>query len=372
LKFTYINEGTTDLIVPKEAVLHSKGPATSKVKVFFNPVMEFSRDVSIIVMRAFLKNKKAKLLDGLAGTGARGVRIAYEVSDKYEMVINDHNPNAYNLINKNIIINGTLDCRSENQKLNILLSQESFDYVDIDPFGSPVGFIDPSIRSLRDYGMLAITATDTPPLCGLYKKTCLRRYDARSIKTSYSKEVAARILAGFCVRQAAKYDIALTPILTFFSDHYVRIHFNVKKGAKKADSIRNNIAYISHDLKSQRREIVLDILKYKGEGELSGPLWIGDLHDRRLLGEIKCDPDLGCAKKIEKYVELWKEEATMPPYFYEINEISSLTKTQPKPLLSIIKTLEDHGFLASKTHFSPNAFKTDCDISEIQRLISEI
>jgi tRNA (guanine26-N2/guanine27-N2)-dimethyltransferase len=364
-------EGITDLIVPKEALDHKKGPGTSKVDVFFNPVMEFSRDISVLVLREFVKNKKTKLLDGLAGTGARGVRIAYEVDGNYEMVINDHNPLAFKIIKKNIVINGTENSRAENNKLNILLSVETFDYIDIDPFGPPVQFLDAAMRALRQYGMLAVTATDTAPLCGAYPKTCLRRYDALSASTSYSKEIGARILAGHCVRMASKYDIAAIPVLTCCSDHYFRIHFAIKKGAKKADSARESIGHLVHNNKTHEREVLTDYSQKTKENKIIGPLWIGDLHDVSLLSKIVPDPYLNTSKKIDKYLELWSEEAQMPPYFYETDEISSLTKTQPKPLMSMIEELKGHGFLASRTHFSPGGFKTDATISEISHLVSE-
>jgi tRNA (guanine26-N2/guanine27-N2)-dimethyltransferase len=362
-------EGITDLLVPREALDHLKGPGTSKVDVFFNPVMEFSRDISILIMRVFVKNKKPKLLDGLAGTGARGVRIAYEVDGNYEMVINDHNPLAFKIIKKNIVINGTENSRAENNKLNILLSVESFDYIDIDPFGSPVQFLDSAFQSIRQYGMMAVTATDTAPLCGVYPKTCVRRYDARSIQSSYSKEVGARILAGHCVRLASKYDIAAIPILTFSSDHYFRIHFAIKKGAKKADSARQNIGHLIHNSETGQREILGDFSQKTKNNAIIGPLWIGDLHDVDLLSKMESAEHLGTQDRIDKVLELWKEEAQMPPYFYETNEISSLTKTQPQPLKSILENLKEHGFLASRTHFSPSSFKTDANIEEISGLI---
>lgn len=371
MKLTYIKEGTTDLMVPLKTALHKKGPGT-KSGVFFNPVMEFSRDVSIQVMKIFLKNNKAKLLDGLAGTGARGVRIANEVRGNFEMVINDHNPLAFEIIEKNMTLNGLDNHRSENQKLNTLLSAEGFDYVDVDPFGSPVEFLDASLQSLRNFGILAVTATDTAPLCGRYQKTCLRRYDAQSTKAVYSKEAGARILAGCCVKTAAKYDLALSPILTFFSDHYIRIHFKLEKGAKKADLTRRSIGFITHDLTSGEREVVSEPPEITQDILFSGPMWTGDLHNISFLSRINLDPDLGTSKKIEKLLSLWKQEAQMPPYFYEANEIASLTRTQPKSLRSIIEKLKDCGYSASRTHFSPNGFKTEAGIEDISQLIGNI
>jgi tRNA (guanine26-N2/guanine27-N2)-dimethyltransferase len=358
-------------MVPKEAASHKKGPGT-KSGVFFNPVMEFSRDVSVLFMRVFLRKNKAKLLDGLAGTGARGIRIANEIPGELEMVLNDHNPEAFKVMKRNMKFNGLDEHRVENSNLNTLLSLEGFDYVDIDPYGSPVRFLDPAIQSLSRRGMLAITATDTAPLCGRFISTCERRYDARSIKTQYSKEVGVRILAGHCVRIAAKFDIGLTPILSFFSDHYIRIHLKVEKGAKKADIARENLGYILHNGMSGDRRITSDISEQDSGEEYAGPLWLGDLHDIRFLKKMEEDSNLGSSKKIEKYLPLWKEEAQLPPYFYETNEIASLTKTHPRPLLDIIEGLEDMGYSASRTHFSPSGFKTDCEISKIKKMVSKM
>ncbi len=371
MRLTNIKEGNTDLIVPKETVTHSRGPGTYKKGVFFNPVMEFSRDVSILVMREFVKKRKTKLLDGLAGTGARGVRIGNEVKGNFHMVINDHNPVALELIEKNIILNSLKNCEAKKKKMNSLLSEEDFDYVDIDPFGSPVQFIDSSLQAIRTNGMIALTATDTAPLCGTYPKTCLRRYGSKPLKTIFSKEIAARILVGHCVRLAAKYDIALTPILSFFVDHYIRVHFKVKKGAKRADKALEKIGYTIYDPNTGEDKLTSDISEKMGNARVSGPMWVGNLHEKSFLKKFELDNSLGTAKRLGKFLDLWLEEANMPPFFYDINEIASITKTSTLPITGMLEKLKEHGFSASRTHFSPTGVKTDADIKEIKRLVGE-
>lgn len=371
MKLAQIREGKTDLVVPKQAMAHSKGPGTYKTGVFFNPVMEFSRDVSILVLRGFAPEKRTKLLDGLAGTGARGVRICNEVTGDLEIVINDHNPKAFELIEKNIALNELTNCGARNQKMNTLLSQEDFDYVDIDPFGSPVQFIDSSLQAIRNTGMIALTATDTAPLCGTYPKTCLRRYGAKSIKTEYSKEIGARILAGHCVRLGAKYDIALKPILVFFIDHYIRAHFEVKKGAKRADSALQNVGYLVHNHKTKERLVTKEIPEKIGEAQLAGPLWIGNLHEKKVLKNMELDNTLGSTKRLGKFLDMWIKEADSLPFFFDLNEIASITKTQPLSIHGMIEELRENGFSAARTHFSPTGFKTDAGIFEISRLLGK-
>lgn len=369
MRLTKIKEGNTDLIVPKETVAHSRGPGTYNKGVFFNPVMEFSRDVSILMMREFVKKRKTKLLDGLAGTGVRGVRIGNEVKGNFHMMINDHNPVAFELIEKNITLNSLKNCEAKKKKMNSLLSEEDFDYVDIDPFGSPVQFIDSSLQAIRNNGMIALTATDTAPLCGTYPKTCLRRYGAKPLKTIFSKEIGTRILAGHCVRLAAKYDIALTPILSFFVDHYIRVHFKVKKGAKRADNALEKIGYALHDPDTGEHKITGGIPKKMDNTRISGPMWVGNLHEKSFLKKLKLDNNLGTAKRLGKFLDLWLEESTMPPFFFDINEIASITKTSTLPINGMLEKLKEHGFNASRTHFSPTGVKTDANIGEIKRLV---
>jgi tRNA (guanine26-N2/guanine27-N2)-dimethyltransferase len=332
--------------------------------------MEFSRDVSVLVLMNYVTGRKLKVLDGLAATGARGVRIANEVDGNFQVILNDHNPKAVEVIEKNIAQNTLEDYRVKNMKMNTLTSEEDFDYIDIDPFGSPVQFLDSSLQALRKNGMLAVTATDTAPLCGSSPSACRRRYDARSIKTSYSKETGARILAGYCVRLAAKYEIALTPIISFFADHYIRIHFTLDKGARKTDNMLRDIGYLTYDPKTKIRRKVIGFPRQLGKAQIAGPLWIGPLHDRSFVESMKLHKSLGTLNRLSKYRELWIEEANMPPFFYDQNEVASLTKTQPFPLTDILQRLEEQGFLACRTHFSPTGFKTNADISEISDLVT--
>ncbi|UCE75029.1 MAG: hypothetical protein JSV56_04820, partial [Methanomassiliicoccales archaeon] len=285
--------------------------------------------------------------------------------------INDHNPKAVEVIEKNIAQNALENCLAERKKMNTLTSEEDFDYVDIDPFGSPVSYIDSSLQCLRKNGMLAVTATDTASLCGSPKKACMRRYDAQPFRTSFSKETATRILAGHCVRLAAKYEIALKPILSFFADHYIRIHFTLDKGAKKADSTLKDVGYLVWDPKTKDRRKVVEIPKKLGSAQIAGPLWIGVLHDKTYLKKMKVNESLGTAKRMKKYLELWLKEADMPPYFYDQNEIASLTKTQPLSLEDMVQRLKKQDFSACKTHFSPTGFKTDADIKEISDLVAK-
>ncbi len=357
-----ILEGTTKVWVPK--VSSTKGPKTKKVDVFYNPTMEFNRDVSVIFIKHFIKKKQKEILDGLAATGIRGIRFANELVGNFSVTVNDANPIACKLIKRNIRANNLKNVTASNKKLNALLAERWYDYIGIDPFGSPIPFLSAALQSIKNKGIVAITATDTAPLCGTYPKACRRRYQAVPLKTSYCHEIGLRILIGYVAREAAKYDLAIKPLLSHYTDHYFRTYVMVEKGAKKTDQCLEKVGFIVHK-QNGFREVIKEI---KENGITAGPLWIDLLFDKIYLENLKIDIPLGTKRRLERTLEIWKEEAVAPPLYYASDEIAKALKLSPPPLQIIIQKLRDEGYKATRTHFAPAAFKTDADIEVIKKV----
>ena len=85
IRTSTVLEGTTTLVVPEQ-------DAPTKFPTFFNPRGRFVRDVSIACYKAFaLAEKRNDLVfaDSLAGSGARGIRVANEAKDFSSVIIND-------------------------------------------------------------------------------------------------------------------------------------------------------------------------------------------------------------------------------------------------------------------------------------------
>lgn len=78
-----------------------------KGKVFYNPVQEFNRDISIAVLNAYSHDKQnpIRILECLSATGLRSIRYGLEVNNVSKVIANDVDPFAVALINQNIIFN---------------------------------------------------------------------------------------------------------------------------------------------------------------------------------------------------------------------------------------------------------------------------
>ncbi len=371
----FVNEGRTKLEVPDPQRFQTRAGdyAPSLTHVFYNPRMELCRDISVSAVQILAKELgNLRVCDPLAGVGARGTRYAKEVEGVSKVLVNDRSSEAFELINHNIELNGLISLmEAHNEDANTLLwgNRGRFDFVDLDPFGSPAPFIDAACSALIRKGMLAITATDTAPLSGTHARACLRRYGAKPLKTEYCHELGVRILIGFCQRVAGKHDLALTPVLAHATQHYFRIYLRAQKGAQRSDEVLKQQGYVSHCYACGRR-----VLSHKLVPELpttcecgnqfshAGPLWAGKPMDLKFIQKVLSDlreKKFKLAQEEFALLNQCAEEAEGPPTFYEIDEVAKRVGVSTPKIAKIIAGLRKQGYFASRTHFSGTGFRTD-------------
>ena len=355
-----IHEGSTDILVPKE---HSSGgPGKIQGGVFFNEQMAFNRDISVMLLRSV--GRDLTVADAMTATGSRAVRIANEVKGT-EVVANDYSADAIPYIEANIEMNHLENCRSSNMNLHNLFTDQAFDYVDLDPFGSPVPYIQSAIRGCRKKGILAITATDTAPLAGAHAPKCRRRYQSEPVRGYMCHEGGLRILMCTLARELAKFDRGMRPLLSFYADHYLRTYVQIEEGAEKADRMLSRLGYMQYDMDTMERSV-----SYKyDEVHKYGPFWLGPLHDQEFLRNV--DPTgMAMEKRCRKYLDLWTNELDSEVFVYDVSELSSHLKMSPPRITDLLDTLNSHG-KASMTHMSPTSFKTDLPLESVKELFME-
>ncbi len=354
-----IKEGTTELLVYKKKE-SSKGPSARGQMPFYNPSMELNRDVSLLVNQWFLNtsNKHVHILDGLAASGIRGIRFAHELTGDFEVTVNDWNDESFSLIQQNIKKNSLQNITVFQRDLNALLSERRYDSIDIDPFGSPIYFLDAAVRSVYNQGVISCTATDTAALCGVFPRVCHRRYSAWPLHSPCMHEIGLRILLGCLCREAAKYDRGIEPLLCYTTDHYLRIYVQIINGKTAANrSIAQFSSLLSKDipLSSEKTALV-------------GPLWLGTLQKKPVVQEIRAlisTKTLNTVPHLKKLLILLEEEADAPPFFYTTNDLSSLLKQSPPALNRLFDHLWNKGFVITRTHCTPTGFKTDAPLEII-------
>lgn len=350
LEGTSIVEGSTELFVP--LAISEKGPGKVQGRVFFNKQMAFNRDVSVAMFTSAIKPRKA--LDAMAATGARGIRICHEAKGDYRFIINDKDSLACDYIAENIQRNGLDNAEVNNADLRCLLAEEIFDYIDLDPFGTPIPFVPAALQGMARKSVLALTATDTASLSGTHPGKCRRRYMANSQRNPFLHESGLRIMIGTIVRMAAQEDKGVTPLLCYYADHYFRLFLKVKDGAGLADAALAQLGFMSYDRATGERKV--------GEGKI-GPLWLGPLFDRAAISDVQVPEGLACQERTKQHFEIWKEELDVP-FYYETNEIAAMLKLSPPGRDELLAAMGSIGHV-SRTNFSPTGFRTDRPLEEV-------
>jgi len=347
--------------------------------------MELCRDIDVASIAVFVSSLPAfshkKYIDALAGTGVRGIRVANEVG--LQVTINDRSTPAYELIKRNIMLNAIEERASAcNENANVLLYRKHYDLVDIDPFGSPIPFLDAASQSVKE--MLLITATDTAPLCGAHTGG-LRNYGARPLNTEYHAEMGTRVLLGAATRELAQYDKAIQPLLSYASAHFIRLILKVEKGAKKADASMQRQGFIAHCFSCGHRfafscEDMLDMCvnntcELCGKKiRIAGPLYIHPIKDTKFCESVHTElgkRELGKKREAMKIIHTCIHELDIP-FFYEHHALCKALKIQPPSITSLIDALRSHGFSASRTQFSDTGLKTNARVNELKALVKEL
>ncbi len=366
-----ITEGATKVEVPVPDESLSFPP--SSAAVFYNPAMRMNRDVTVAAIACFSKaNPDFTCLDALSASGIRGLRIANEVG--LNTTLSDWEETSVELIKKNIELNNLTNCTVIKRNANVVMLDNSFDIIDLDPFGSPAPFLDAACRSAKR--LLCITATDTAPLCGAHKKAGIRNYAAVPLKTEYYPEMGVRILMGAVARTLAKHDKAMTPLLSYASAHYVRLFAAVKKGIVDADQCLENMGFVSHCFGCGAREWEHGLAVHMEEKcpvcghvtSLAGPLWLGRLHDSNFCEGLLSEIEKRGYNEALKLIATCRDELDIPMH-YDYHKLCKSLGITAMPTDGLVSALRDRGFKASRTHFSGISFKTDAGMEEIKGVV---
>ncbi|MDO5852135.1 MAG: tRNA (guanine(10)-N(2))-dimethyltransferase [Methanobacteriaceae archaeon] len=376
-----IYEGEVTIEVPDFEKVSSKAP------VFYNPVMQLNRDMSIVVINQYRKllDHDISICDAFGGTGIRGVRYAKEIEGVTDVTICDVNPLAIDIANKNIMLNNLDNVETLKNDANIVLHSNKglFDVIDIDPFGSPSKYTQATAANIRPGGLICITATDTSALCGTYHDPCYRKYSAKPLKTAYCHENGIRILIAHVARNLAIHQKYLHVLFSHSTEHYMRFYATIDNGGKRTNRSLNNIGFItncSHCLEYNTHHGYGPFMDDKcpicdNTLEVAGPMWLGNIIDKDFLKnmiESLDDLKLNTKEEINELLLKCFDEADGSIGFYDIHKICKVLKISSPKFQDVMDAIKDHGYFISRTHFKPTGMKTNMPLAEIKDLIIKI
>ena len=357
-----------DVETPRDGASEGSGDG-----VFFNPTMELNRDITVAVLRAYRDRepRATSYLDAMAASGIRGVRAA---ADGFEVTCCDTARDSVDLAEKNFARND-LAGRVEHRDVNALMHEEPFDIVDIDPFGTPMPFVDSAFSSTRN--LVCVTATDTAPLCGAHLNSGTRKYSAVPRNTDYHPEMGLRTLVSALVRTAARYDVAARPICSHVSRHYVRTYLELDHRATAADSLLEELGFIHHceDCLHRDREygwypesVPASCPACESNRVVTaGPIWLGPVADSEFTESVRqnLSADMGTVSRADCLLSTVATELDTPTH-YDQHRLCKQWGVPANAMDDFLSDLRAAGYDASNAQYSGTAFKTTASVAEIR------
>lgn len=368
-------EGKTSLLVPAQS-LSGKVPAT--FPVFFNPAARLNRDISVAVAAV---TKPATYLDALAGTGARGVRVANEVPGETLVTLADFNEASVAVARENARINGVAPrCEVVHEEANRFLysrfeRQEKFEAIDVDPFGSPAPYLQGTALASADGATLSFTATDAAVLCGVYPKVARRRYSAATVRSEFVHETALRILIGFAARAGGVNDIGVEPVVVHSTLHYLRVFVRVGRGPARADESTRQLGYVTQcEGCGVRHSTPAQLPACPGcsaRVRSAGPLWTGSIVDAKVLAASTRVSEKTGLKDAALTLESLKGVEEFPPFSYSLERACSKLHRASVSAEKVIEALRRKGFRSMVGPFDELTLKTSAGYREFFESVRE-
>ena len=331
-----VKEGSAQVEVPEGS--SRKGPG-SAMPGFYNMSQRINRDITIMFLR--LVSPK-RILDGFSGSGIRAIRFSMELCSEIHTC--EINPVALKAVESNIKMN---NC-------SVYVHAESFaetsrkipfDFIDVDPYGSAVPYIDAALFNIKNRGYIGITATDLSVLTGSYSEKTLRRYGAVIVNDIFRHEKGIRLLLAYTARRAAAFDRYIEPIISFWHGHFYRLLIRVNNGSNGSDRMLQNIG----------RFDLSDIYPCCRESIKEGDMWLGQIERREILDKVKMDPEYD--REIEHLVpRLMHEDESL--FFVDLKEIARCHKGDVIAIGRAMNYLREHSIDSFRTHFSDTGLKT--------------
>ncbi|KAI0447052.1 S-adenosyl-L-methionine-dependent methyltransferase [Xylaria telfairii] len=392
------------------------------------------------------------ILDALSATGLRALRYAQELPFVTSVTANDLTPSAVEAIRRNAEHNGVEskviatqgDARAH---MYSMLAEEvaqdhkkgkhakkkkskgkRYNVIDLDPYGTAAPFLDAAVNAVRDDGgLLCVTCTDSGVWASNgYPEKAFSLYGGIPLKGSYSHEVGLRLILHALATSAARYGLAIEPLLSLSIDYYLRIFVKIRKspaqvkflagktmvvyscdhgcGAWETQLLARNKKTTNKSGKGTYYKHGLALAPTAGPNcqhcdskmHLAGPMYAGPLHSpdfiKKILDELPnaSDDIYGTKPRIEGMLHTALEESLPPPdYISPENKEDEFATLEPYPFYfhptnlagamhcvcpdedSLRGALRHLGYEVTRSHCKAGSMKTNAPWSAVWHIMRE-
>jgi len=348
---------------------------------FYRPQSRLGRDLALLAAAVYRQHQgQLRVLDAMAGCGVRSLRYLLEAAADFVWV-NEGNPDLQALVTHNLMAGSPPDkFHITHQDANAVFferyqQRDFYDLVDIDSFGGGAPYLSTGLWATRLGGLLYITGTDTRTTGGHNPERSVQLYGAYARPHPASHEQGARLLIGSALQQAATRGLAIRPLFSYYNGHVHRVMLRLSTGAPWPAEQYGFLGYCHHCGHYQTlswRQLGRAVCQHRGLAmapvpqplTISGPMWLGELHDRAWLAPMITLAQTWDWQPQTALLQVMKAEATLPPYYFTLPEVGRHGRMDIPKREQLMKVLSDRGFQVSRTHFDAQAIKTDATLAD--------
>lgn len=404
------HEGGIEHRLPTEVDRDRKGPAGKYGAGFLNPAMSGNRTRSVLMLEHIGKTllgdvKKIQILDALCATGIRTRRWLEEtsegVSSRLRIKMCDMDEEALGWARANL--------ENDDLKKNVVVIQgdarkeilrQGWHWIDLDPYGSPVPFLDLAMQATARRSVISISATDTAALSGSSPGPLRRRYGARVHMDGLKHDSGLRVLLASAAKAAARHDRVIRPLLSVWDSHHLRVTILVERSKMGASAMEQNLGWRvaspgdsavdsaiqagllpGHDSGSRPMHVMLPLDEYPNLNTgVSGPLWTGRIGDPDVMASMSeaaaegiCkvdDPEMG-PKEVRRAKQAVRRicdegKAIHGSHLVITDALPSFVGEGDPPSPSkMAEALREGGFCAEVSRYAEPSFRTDAPWSAV-------
>lgn len=336
---------------------------------FYRPTTVVVRDLGILAATVYREHSGSlRVLDAMSGCGIRALRYVLEAGAEFVWA-NDANPEVGAVLNENL--NRYLQSsqyQMTHTDANRLFfdcynRSDFYDLIDLDAFGVLSPYLSTILWGTKLGGLVYLTSTDGRSVTGHEPENSLKHYGAYARSHPAAHEQGLRIIMGRLQQQAAHQGRGVKPVFSYFTGETYRV---MMRFVAKPQLTKRNYGWLGYCHHCGHYQTVS--WHHLGRAlcphdqqrlVVSGPLWLGELHDRAMLEEMMILAQAWGWNQRVRLLQIMQEEADLVPYFYSLQKIGQVGQLDLPQRDQLIAKLRQQGDRACVTHINPQAIKTE-------------
>jgi tRNA (guanine26-N2/guanine27-N2)-dimethyltransferase len=343
---------------------------------FYRAHSQIGRDLAILAAAVDRAERQSlRVLDVMTGCGVRPLRYVLEAGADWVWA-NEANADVATVLRHNLSqqLEPDMFHLTQDDAARVLsdcyIRRDFYDVVDVDSFGSAAPYAMLSLGAVKLGGLVYLTDTDSRSRDGHNAAKSLAAYGAYPRSHPAVGEQGLRLLLGHLWQQAGARGLGMQPVFALWHQNICRVMARIVPQSNADPTLYGFLGYChacGHYRTLNWRQLSRACCPHHDPPlpmVVSGPLWLGNLHSRAMLTQMRQLAQQWGWSDRAALLEMMQAEIDLPPWYFPLGEIGRHSRGDIPPRDRMLAGLRAAGYRASLTHITPAAIKTDATMKD--------